>query len=122
AFALAMAIAIFIPERTIFWFIVFGWSGIAATFCPTMILSLFWARFTRRGALAAMISGFLAVPIFKFAMPLLPGAAGEAFANLEEMFPAFVVGFAVGIPVSLFDRKGQLALQGIEAELKSQSD
>jgi sodium/proline symporter len=122
AFALAMAIAIFIPERTIFWFIVFGWSGIAATFCPTMILSLFWARFTRRGALAAMISGFLAVPIFKFAMPLLPGAAGEAFANLEEMFPAFVVGFAVGIPVSLFDRKGQQALQGIEAELKPQSD
>jgi sodium/proline symporter len=122
AFALAMAIAIFIPERTIFWFIVFGWSGIAATFCPTMILSLFWTRFTRRGALAAMISGFLAVPIFKFAMPLLPGAAGEAFANLEEMFPAFVVGFAVGIPVSLFDRKGQQALQGIEAELKPQSD
>ena len=103
----------------VFWFIVFGWSGIAATFCPTMVLSLFWARFTRRGALAAMISGFLAVPFFKFVMPLLPGATGEAFANLEEMFPAFVVGFAVGILASLFDQKGQLALQGIEAELKS---
>jgi len=38
------------------------------------------------------------------------------------MFPAFVVGFAAGILVSLFDRKGQLALQGIETELKSQSD
>ncbi|MGK0190544.1 MAG: sodium/proline symporter [Verrucomicrobiales bacterium] len=122
AFALAMTIAITIPERTVFWFIVFGWSGIAATFCPTMILSLFWARFTRRGALAAMISGFLAVPLFKFGMPLLPGAAGEAFANLGEMFPAFVVGFAVGIPVSLFDRRGQLALQDIEAELKSHSE
>lgn len=122
AFALAMTVAYAIPERTVFWFIVFGWSGIAATFCPTMILSLFWKRFTRRGALAAMISGFLAVPFFKFVMPALPGATGEAFANLEEMFPAFVVGFAAGIPVSLFDRKGQLALQGIEAELKSQSD
>jgi len=119
AFALAMTVAYAIPERTVFWFIVFGWSGIAATFCPTMILSLFWARFTRRGALAAMISGFLAVPFFKFGMPLLPGATGEAFANLEEMFPAFVVGFVAGILVSFFDRKGQLALQGIEAELKS---
>ena len=29
------------------------------------ILSLFWARFTRRGALTAMISGFVAVPIFQ---------------------------------------------------------
>jgi len=119
AFALAMTVAYAIPERTVFWFIVFGWSGIAATFCPTMILSLFWKRFTRRGALAAMISGFLAVPFFKFVMPALPGATGEAFANLEEMFPAFVVGFTVAILVSLFDRKGQLALQGIEAELKS---
>ena len=119
AFALAMTVAYAIPERTVFWFIVFGWSGIAATFCPTMILSLFWARFTRRGALAAMISGFLAVPFFKFVMPALPGATGEAFANLEEMFPAFVVGFVAGILVSFFDRKGQLALQGIEAELKS---
>ena len=69
-----------------------------------------------------MVSGFIAVPFFKFVMPLLPGVAGEAFANLEEMFSAFVVGFTVGILVSLFDRKGQLALQGIEVELKSQSN
>ncbi len=114
ALALAMTVAATTPERTIFWFVIFGWSGISATFCPTIILSLFWTRFTGRGALAAMLGGFVAVPFFKFAAPHLPGV-GEAFKALSELPPALAVSFVVGIAVSLLDKQG--VPHGIEAEV-----
>ncbi len=99
--ALAVALTAFIasPDRTIFWFVIFGWSGIAATFCPTIILSLYWPRMTRNGALWAMISGFVGVPLFKFGAPNLPGV-GEVFGALGELPPAFALSFVVAILVS----------------------
>lgn len=103
ALVVALLVATFTQERSIFWFVIFGWSGIAATFCPTVILSLFWDRFTKNGALAAMITGFACVPLFKFAAPLLP-VVGPFFAALEELPPAFALSALVGVLVSLLDK------------------
>lgn len=116
AFLIAMSVALLVEGRTVFWFVIFGWSGIAATFCPTMILSLFWSGITRNGALAAMVSGFLAVPLFKFGAPLF-GPVGPYLVELAELPPAFAVSFAVGIAVSLADSGGRDRLAGIEDEL-----
>ena len=106
-----------------FWTIIFGWSGIAATFCPTMILSLCWPRLTGLGARCAMIAGFLCVPLFKFAAPpLLNGAGLETWAgylaDLDVLLPSFVVGFAVAVVVSLADRAGQVRVEGVADELR----
>ena len=117
AFAIAMSVAFFVEGRTVFWFVIFGWSGIAATFCPTIILSLYWKGITRNGALAAMVSGFLGVPFFKFVAPSIAGV-GPYLAELTELPPSFVVSFAFGIAVSLFDRPGQEALAGVGSELE----
>jgi sodium/proline symporter len=100
--ALAVAMAATGPDQTVFWFVIFGWSGIAATFCPTIILSLFWQRFTANGALAAMVSGFICVPLFKFVVVKLP-TIGPLIGALEELAPAFVISAVVGIVVSLLD-------------------
>lgn len=105
ALAIAMTVAITTPDRTIFWFVIFGWSGIAATFCPTMILSLYWKGMTAQGALAAMICGFTGVPIFKFIAPKLP-VVGEVFGALGELPPAFALSFLAAIVVSRMDPKG----------------
>lgn len=40
ALGLAFTVVVLSPDRTIFWFVIFGWSGIAATFCPVIIS--FW--------------------------------------------------------------------------------
>lgn len=117
AFAIAMGVAAAVPGRTIFWFVIFGWSGIAATFCPTIILSLAWTRFTARGAMAAMISGFIGVPLFKFGATALPGVTGVFFAELSELPPAFLLSFIVAVVVSLSDRAGQARLSDIGDEL-----
>lgn len=116
ALALAMCVAVLSPTHTIFWFVIFGWSGIAATFCPTIILSLFWKRMTARGALAAMITGFVCVPLFKFVMPLLP-VVGTAFGALEEMAPAFLLGGLAGVLVSLTDAEGARHVADVSDEL-----
>ena len=66
ALSIALTVGYFSESRSVFWFVIFGWSGIAATFCPTIILSLFWTNMTRNGALAGMVTGFVCVPVFKF--------------------------------------------------------
>jgi len=112
----ALVVAVVNQRQSVFWFVIFGWSGIAATFCPTIILSLFWARFTARGAMSAMVAGFLAVPLFKFGATALP-VVGPTFAKLTELPPAFALSCLVGIVASWMDQAGQARLVGIEAQL-----
>jgi len=105
ALALAMVISVATRGQGVFWLIIFGWSGIAATFCPATILSLLWPGMTARGAVAGMVAGFLSVPLFKFAAPLLPGI-GPYLARLEELGPAFLVSALATVVVSQLDRDG----------------
>ena len=100
ALSLAIAISVLSPERTIFWFVIFGWSGIAATFCPMIILSLFWSRFTERAAIASMVAGFSMTIISKFVLQELE-VAGPYFAALETMPPSFLFALLVAWVVSL---------------------
>ena len=100
ALSLAVTVSVVSPERTIFWFVIFGWSGIAATFCPMLILSLFWPRFTERAAIASMVAGFSMTIISKFVLQELE-VAGPYFAALETMPPSFLFALLVGWAVSL---------------------
>ncbi|WP_299433411.1 sodium/proline symporter [uncultured Aquimarina sp.] len=104
ALMIAMIVAISVPERTIFWFVIFGWSGIAATFCPTIILSIFWTKFSEKGAIASMITGFLSIPLFKFGLTSLD-TIGIYFEKLGELGPSFILAIAVGVLVSLVTTK-----------------
>jgi sodium/proline symporter len=107
ALIVAMIVAVTSPERTIFWFVIFGWSGLAATFCPTIILSLFWNGFTEKGAIASMITGFLMIPLFKFGLTSLDGV-GVYFDKMGELGPSFFIAMIVGIIVSVFDSRKPL--------------
>lgn len=100
ALGLAMIVAVTSPNRTIFWFTIFGWAGIAATFCPMMILSLFWPKFTERAAIASMITGFSMTIISKFVLQEIEGI-GPYFSALETMPPSFLSAMIVGWLVTL---------------------
>jgi len=116
ALALALAVSALYPGRTIFWYVIFGWSGIAATFCPTLILSLFWPRMTAKGAMAGMVTGFFSVPLFAFGAPNIPGI-GPVLSALTELPPSFLLSGLAIIVVSTWDKKGQAQLSGLEEEL-----
>jgi|TARA_B100002003_G_scaffold251393_1_gene294671 sodium/proline symporter len=100
ALAVALSVAWLAPGRTIFWYVIFGWSGIAATFCPVIVLSLVWRRYNAQGALASMITGLVAVPFFKFLLPLAPGW-GPLVARAEELAPSFLAALAAGVVATL---------------------
>ena len=87
------------PERQIFWIMIFGWSGIAATFCPVIILSLFWKGYSEQGAIASMITGFVSVIFFKFVVSNMEGI-GAYFVELDVLAPSFALAMIVGYIVS----------------------
>ena len=102
ALLIAFGVAWVTGGQSVFWYVVFGWSGIAATFCPVMLLSLFWTGTTKRGALAAMVTGFFCVPLFTFIVPEL-GSVGATIAPLSELPPSALLSAIAGVVVSLRD-------------------
>ena len=101
ALGVALMVSVLSPTRTVFWFVIFGWSGIAATFCPVIILSLFWKDFTEKGAIASMITGFLCIPFFKFVVPNI--STLEPYINkLDVMLPSVLLALFAGWAVSTF--------------------
>jgi len=83
------------PNDTILNLVGNAWAGFGAAFGPAILLSLFWKRMTRWGALAGMIVGALTVMIW-----ISVDAIKEAI-NLYEMVPGFFFSLLAVIIVSL---------------------
>lgn len=87
------------PNSSVFGIVSFAWAGFGAGFGPAMICALFWKRTTFPGALAGMITGGAMVFIWKYLIAPIGGAFG-----IYELLPAFVLGLAVIIVVSLLTK------------------
>ncbi len=111
ALALSFTVAVLSPDRTVFWFVIFGWSGIAATFCPVIILSLFWKAYSEKGAIASMITGFACVPFFKFVVQDIEGI-GIYFQKLDVLAPSFLLAMIAGwVFTKLYPSEGDGVVQ-----------
>ena len=84
------------PTSSIFRVVSFAWAGFGATFGPVMILSLFWKRCNKWGALAGMVSGGAMVFVWKFGVAKLGGVCA-----IYELLPAFIISAVVIVVVSL---------------------
>jgi len=96
ALGIALSVAFISPDRTVFWYAIFGWSGIAATFCPMIVLAQVWPRYNVYGALASMVIGALCIPFFKFVVPLIP-EWGPIVSQAEELAPSFLLSLIAGV-------------------------
>ncbi len=81
------------PESSVLDLVSYAWAGFGAAFGPTVILALFWPKFTKQGAISAIISGAITVVLWK-------QATGGIF-DLYEIVPGFIVAITLGIIVSL---------------------
>ena len=79
---------------SIFYFVLFAWSGIACAFTPVVLCSLFWKRTTKLGAIAGMIGVVVVTVVWTIWFK-------ERFYDLYEMIPGFIAGFVCTISVSL---------------------
>lgn len=84
------------PDSSVFRVVSFAWAGFGAAFGPVMLLSLFWKRSNRAGAIAGMVTGGAMVFLWKYGLAPL----GGVFA-IYELLPAFVAALLVNVAVSL---------------------
>ncbi len=80
-----------------------AWGAFGAAFGPTIILALYWKRFTYTGAIAGIISGF-AMDAFWYCC--FSGSVEKLTiynTGLYEIIPGFIVSLIVAIAVSLID-------------------
>lgn len=78
----AMLIALAQTEL-IFWYVLFAWSGLGASFGPVILFALYTDSVTREGAVAGMLVGFIVTIIWK--------AAGLSDLIIYELVPAFAL-------------------------------
>lgn len=92
-----VAILIASDENSVIFTIVsFAWAGFGAVFGPLMLMSLFWKRINRAGAIAGMLSGGIMVFVWKLVVRPWGGAW-----NIYELLPAFIISCIFIIVVSL---------------------
>ena len=73
-----------------------AWGGFGAAFGPTILLSLFWKKFTYKGAVAGIVGGALADILWLAFL----GSTG-----IYELLPGFCVGFICAVTATLLDSK-----------------
>jgi len=82
-------IAVFLAfnkNGTILSLVAYAWAGFGAAFGPVILLSLYWKRMNRWGALAGMIGGAVTVIVWAN-VPVLA-------KSLYEIIPGFIIGLA----------------------------
>ena len=87
--------------RLVFWLVLFAWAGLGASIGSTSILALYWRRTTRAGVIAGLVTGTL-VAIVWYYTPALKAA-------LYELVPAFFLGLAATVVVSLMTKQEDTA-------------
>lgn len=74
-----------------------AWAGFGSSFGPVIILSLFWKRFTYKGAIAGVVGGAVVDVIWYnfFA----------ASTGIYELLPGFIAGMICAVVATLIDKK-----------------
>ncbi|WP_462423837.1 sodium/proline symporter [Cloacibacillus porcorum] len=93
--------------RMVFWFVLYAWAVMGASFAPPLILGLYWKRVTALGALGGIITGGV-VTVLWYNTPFLKEI-------MYEMLPAALSSTFVTVAVSLMqeapaDGEAQIAL------------
>ncbi len=99
---------------SVFKIVSFAWAGFGAAFGPVMLLSLFWKRSNKYGAIAGMLAGGIMIFVWKFGIRPLGG-----ILDIYELLPAFLIGLAVNVIVSLVTPKPEQDIIDIFEEVKT---
>ena len=101
------------PDSRVLGLVAYAWAGFGAAFGPVVLLSLFWKRMTRNGALAGMVAGALTVVLWK-----------QTGSALYEIVPGFFAATVAIIVVSLLGKAPGPQLQAqheqVHVRLRSQ--
>ena len=81
-----------------------AWAGFGSAFGPTIILSLFWRRFTYKGAVAGVTAGAVVDVLW---LAFMSGT------GIYEIIPGFIAGFVAAVAVTLLDQTPDKEVEAI---------
>ena len=106
------------PDSKVLGLVAYAWAGFGAAFGPVVILSLFWARMTRNGALAGMVAGAATVILWK------EFVVAGGHSSLYEIVPGFIAAGIAIVAVSRFGAGPSEAMrerhEGVQATLRAE--
>ena len=94
------------PTSKVLGMVSYAWAGFGAAFGPVILLSLFWPRMTRNGALAGIVVGAITVLVWK----------QGGWLGLYEIVPGFIL---AGFSVIVFSLMGQQPSSAMLTRFKS---
>ncbi len=95
------------PQSRVLGLVSYAWAGFGAAFGPVILLSLYWKRINRNGALAGMLAGAATVILWK-----------QSGSALYEIVPGFIAATIAIVVVSLLTREAPAAVQATHEEVK----
>jgi len=102
------------PNSSVMQLVSNAWAGFGAAFGPLVLLSLYWKRTNRNGAVAGIVTGGLTVIIWEY----LPFVASEGTrvtlsvsTKLYSLVPGFIISMICIIAVTLLTKKPSAEIQ-----------
>jgi len=99
------------PNSSILDIVSNAWAGFGAAFGPVVILSLYWKKMTKNGALAGIISGALTVLLWIYLPITINGASLSSV--IYEIVPGFIICMLTVYVVSLLTYKPSTEIEKI---------
>ncbi|RLF40545.1 MAG: sodium:proline symporter [Thermoplasmata archaeon] len=97
-----IALLLALQGGVIYFLVAFAWGGLAASFGPLIILSLWWKRITKWGAIAGMLSGTASVIVWdKLGGAFLLADSLSSELVIPGMLPAFFISLSCTVIVSM---------------------
>lgn len=91
------------PDSSVLGLVSYAWAGFGAAFGPAIVLSLYWARMNRNGALAGIIVGGVTIVIWK-------QLSGGIF-DVYEIVPGMIFSTIAIVAVSLASKEPETAVE-----------
>ena len=101
------------PNSNVFQIVSFAWAGFGAAFGPAILCALYWKRSNRQGIMAGLVAGGVMIFVWKFLVRPMGGAL-----DIYELLPAFVVGLAAIVIVSLLTPAPDAGIKKLFDEVK----
>ncbi len=92
-----------------------AWAGFGAAFGPLVIMSLYWKKMNRHGALAGMLTGAVTVLIWMYAPITINGESLSSI--MYEIVPGFIMASIAIVLVSRLTAKEQPELEAMFDEV-----
>ena len=105
AISVVAAVIALDQNSSVFNVVSFAWAGFGAAFGPVVLLSLFWKRTNKTGALCGMVAGGAMVFLWKYLVRPMGG-----MWDLYELLPAFIVACVANIIGSLASKAPDAAV------------